>query len=623
MYHPQLQSPAPNAHAVPVTTSHQSTVVPGIPGQHVGSSMLGIPHPAAGGTYVAALPNQMGTTSAPPTSVTTSHPMTINPPSMSPVGTPVQSGMEHPHPSESPVVDPGREQEDIDNDNISVGDPEDRGPMRCSSPVCGVNSDDDMDSHINMGGDNLDISGASSDLDPDLLQNDSTEGKDPDSGDSSQMKKKTNLVKPPYSYIALITMAVLQSPQKRLTLSGICEFIMNRFPYYRERFPAWQNSIRHNLSLNDCFVKIPREPGNPGKGNYWTLDPASEDMFDNGSFLRRRKRYKRSHQEMMMASGMGGQFIDGPYGHPGHPHPALMGPAGPCGLPYSAYMGGLPPPVPLLSPGELSRTPLNPINLGLAAMAPGGVPQSNASAAAALSNHLSTLARLQHVQQQQQQGTLNAMAAGLTVPLPRRAPGHPIPAIPVQPGPLPGAPHVQVPVSTTQSQTKPTKSAFSIDSIIGKTTTSGSSDSSTSPAKSPGSGSGSPCNSPPVRPHSSSEHSGRHSAGARDPTRSEPAPHPGTGPASSVLSALHQRQSLPGAMAAMAGHLPNMHIPVSLQLQSTIRGAALEAGRGAPGPGSSAFAAPLPMSLGPMDLEKYRQYIQAVTAGAGSPAWAR
>lgn len=125
------------------------------------------------------------------------------------------------------------------------------------------------------------------------------EGEEPErssvAADEGETRKSPNSVKPPYSYIALITMAILQSPKKRLTLSEICDFISHRFAYYKEKFPAWQNSIRHNLSLNDCFVKMPREPGNPGKGNYWTLDPNSSDMFENGSFLRRRKRFKRQH----------------------------------------------------------------------------------------------------------------------------------------------------------------------------------------------------------------------------------------------------------------------------------------------------------------------------------------
>uniref|UniRef100_A0A182QR14 Fork-head domain-containing protein n=1 Tax=Anopheles farauti TaxID=69004 RepID=A0A182QR14_9DIPT len=98
--------------------------------------------------------------------------------------------------------------------------------------------------------------------------------------------------KPPYSYISLTAMAIWSSPEKMLSLNDIYQFITDRFPYYRTNTQRWQNSLRHNLSFNDCFIKVPRRPDRPGKGAYWTLHPKAFDMFQNGSLLRRRKRFK-------------------------------------------------------------------------------------------------------------------------------------------------------------------------------------------------------------------------------------------------------------------------------------------------------------------------------------------
>ncbi|CAL8088977.1 unnamed protein product [Calicophoron daubneyi] len=108
--------------------------------------------------------------------------------------------------------------------------------------------------------------------------------------------------KPPYSYISLITMAIQNSPVRMCTLSEIYQFIIDLFPYYRQHQQRWQNSIRHSLSFNDCFVKVSRSPDKPGKGSYWTLHPESGNMFENGCYLRRQKRFKDPKRESVRRS---------------------------------------------------------------------------------------------------------------------------------------------------------------------------------------------------------------------------------------------------------------------------------------------------------------------------------
>lgn len=123
------------------------------------------------------------------------------------------------------------------------------------------------------------------------------------SGEGARSKPYTRRPKPPYSYIALIAMAIRDSAGGRLTLAEINEYLMGKFPFFRGSYTGWRNSVRHNLSLNDCFVKVLRDPSRPwGKDNYWMLNPNSEYTFADGVFRRRRKRL--SQRTTVPASGL-------------------------------------------------------------------------------------------------------------------------------------------------------------------------------------------------------------------------------------------------------------------------------------------------------------------------------
>ncbi|KAG8753901.1 hypothetical protein FRC11_007046 [Ceratobasidium sp. 423] len=93
--------------------------------------------------------------------------------------------------------------------------------------------------------------------------------------------------KPPYPYSTIIRYAIQGSPRQRLTLSELYETMEARFPWFKTAGSGWKNSVRHNLSLNRCFEKVPRPITEPGKGSYWTVNL-------NGPEGTRRVRKRRS-----------------------------------------------------------------------------------------------------------------------------------------------------------------------------------------------------------------------------------------------------------------------------------------------------------------------------------------
>lgn len=93
--------------------------------------------------------------------------------------------------------------------------------------------------------------------------------------------------KPSPSYVALIANVILSSPGKKLNLSSIYRAVEESFPQVRSRGPGWRNSVRHNLSVNDCFVKLSR--CEDGRGHYWGVHHAHLGHFERGNFKRSRR----------------------------------------------------------------------------------------------------------------------------------------------------------------------------------------------------------------------------------------------------------------------------------------------------------------------------------------------
>lgn len=124
--------------------------------------------------------------------------------------------------------------------------------------------------------------------------------------------------RPPFSYSSLIAQAILEAENERLTLREIYDWIVKKYPslygandigWQVRRDPLWwqgktatmlmdwlfisitirQNTIRHNLSLNRCFKKLPKQDSDTsakGKGGYWTIDSNHMMKFKNGAFAR-------------------------------------------------------------------------------------------------------------------------------------------------------------------------------------------------------------------------------------------------------------------------------------------------------------------------------------------------
>ncbi|KAL1670532.1 hypothetical protein GGF50DRAFT_122110 [Schizophyllum commune] len=81
--------------------------------------------------------------------------------------------------------------------------------------------------------------------------------------------------RPQHTLPVILRCAILGSPQKRLTIRGIYAAMEEKYVYFQTAGQTWKQSVRHHLSLNRLFERVPRAPNDPGFGSYWTVNLAA------------------------------------------------------------------------------------------------------------------------------------------------------------------------------------------------------------------------------------------------------------------------------------------------------------------------------------------------------------
>lgn len=116
-------------------------------------------------------------------------------------------------------------------------------------------------------------------------------------------------MRPKDSYFVMIGKAIVSSPRGRMALHEIYNYVRKKYPYFHKVNPTgWKNSIRHNLSLHECFIKVGK--CEETKGHYWAIHPANIQDFSRGDFHRKKAKTKAKLEQTMEAALAKGLFLD-------------------------------------------------------------------------------------------------------------------------------------------------------------------------------------------------------------------------------------------------------------------------------------------------------------------------